>query len=57
MSTMLKRTTMLLLLITVLLVALVGGVIKAQAAHTSTLSGRANGHQVAWICPAPPVDC
>ncbi len=57
MSALLKRGTAVLLLIAVLLVALVGGVIKAQAAHTGTLTGRANGHPVAWYCPAPPVDC
>lgn len=54
-----KQTIVLVVVIAALLVALVAGIIRVDAA-SSSLAGYSGTHitsQLAWYCPAPPMGC
>lgn len=57
MALSIKRTVLAILLVTVLLIALVGGVIKISTSQAYFFGHPHLQGQLAGYCPAPPIEC
>lgn len=52
----LKQTIVVIVFVAALLITLVGGIIRIDAARSAPVLLHST-HALAWYCPAPPVTC